>query len=299
MNRSAEWTRLLTAPATTTVDPGARHRVGRRLVAAVREVVDGLPPGEQVVVTLPIVRKAHLRPDLLRVPDEPFGWKPIFVRRSLGLAVVAACADGRMRTPAEAVGPVAAEAVAEWGRTGWRTHHWEPWFAGLTPGAQAMVLAEAASWATSLWCSFEWATLGPLAQVGGLDDQWTSPAPRPVRLKARSELQVPLMTAGQPSWEGEPGRPAVALVVLSSGIPGDGWEEELSYVALVAALRSPARPVPSRVMGLWPDAGRHHAVEIDEGALNRAADRVVSTVSALVDVGVPGGRESVTSVGRA
>jgi hypothetical protein len=296
MTRSTDWTQLLMAPATSSVDAGARHRVGRHLAAAIGELVHGLPPGDQVVVTLPIVRKAHLRPDLLAVPDEPFAWKPIFVRRSLGLAVVAACADGRMRSPAEAVGPVAAEAVAEWERTGWRTFHWEPWFAGLTPGGKAMVLADAASWATSLWCSFEWASLGPVAQVGGLDDQWICPAPRPVRLKARPEMQVPLITARQGNQGSDPGRPAVALVSLSGGIPGDGWEEELSFLALVAALRSSARPVPSRVMGLWPDAGRCHTVEIDEGALKRAADRVISTVSALVDVRVPGPREPVTSV---
>jgi hypothetical protein len=297
--RSTERTEVLVAPATTTVDSGVRHRLGDRLAEAVSALVHGLPAGEQVVVTLPIVRRAHARPDLLAVPDEPFGWKPIFVRRSLGLAVVAACANGRMRSPAEAVGPVAAEAVAEWKRTGWRTFHWEPWFAGLAPGARAMVLADAVGWATSLWCSFEWASLGPMARVGNLEDQWICPAPRPVRLKARSELRVPLVTARQPNPGREPGQPAVALVSLSSGIPGDGWAEELSYLALVAALRSPARPVPSRVMGLWPEAGQHHTVEIDEGALDRAADRVGSTVGALVGERVPGEREMVPSVGTA
>jgi hypothetical protein len=75
----------------------------------------------------------------------------------------------------------------------------------------------------------------------------------------------------------------VALVSVSGGCPSRGWPDELAFLALVAALRSPSRPVPVRVAGLWPDSGHHHIVDIDGDALMSAADRVVATVSTAVD----------------
>jgi hypothetical protein len=74
----------------------------------------------------------------------------------------------------------------------------------------------------------------------------------------------------------------VALVSVSVGCPEEGWVEELAYLALTAGLRSSSRPVPARVMGLWPDAGLHRTVDIDEQALEAAADRVARTVGIVV-----------------
>ncbi len=74
---------------------------------------------------------------------------------------------------------------------------------------------------------------------------------------------------------------------VSGGHPPGTWREELAYLALVAALRSPDRPVPARVLGLWPDAGADRAVEIDVAALAGAADRVVATVTAVVEARRP------------
>jgi hypothetical protein len=74
----------------------------------------------------------------------------------------------------------------------------------------------------------------------------------------------------------------VALVSVSSGSPSDRCEEELGYLALVAALRAPDQPVPSRVAGLWPDAGMRRTVDVDEAVLTASADRVVGTVSLVV-----------------
>jgi hypothetical protein len=178
---------------------------------------------------------------------------------------------------------VSGEAVAEWERTGWRTFHWEPWFAGLAAGGRASVLADAVSWATPLWSALEWRVISHLAEVGGVDDQWSCPAPRPVRLKGRSELRVVL--DGERTGPDEVGRchRPVALVSMSGGRPGAPWAEELAFLALVAGLRSPSRPVPARVLGLWPDAGVHATVDIDAGVLTAAADRVVATVEVVVD----------------
>ena len=278
-----ERTRALVAPPS-----GADlHSVGTaarlRLTAALPPLVERLPAGDQVVVTVPTLRQALVDPDRLARPEEPFRWKSAFVRRSLGLAVVEACASGRFRAPARAVGPIADEAVAEWERTGWRTFHWEPWLAGLTSGARAMVLADAVGWATGVWSLLDWRSLASDAQVGGAYDQWVSPAPRTIRLKARSEVRVPI-PGSDPDTAHEPtSGPRTALVSVSGGCPTPGWADELAYLALVAGLRSTSRPVPARVMGLWPDAGIHRCVEIDAVALDRVTDRVVATVAAVVE----------------
>jgi hypothetical protein len=282
MTAVGDRTAALTAPAATSVGRSARADLRRRLVDGLGASVAPLPAGDPVVVTLPLLRFARTRPDSLAAPEEPFAWRPAFVRRSLGLAVVDACAAGRFRSPLDAVGPVATLAVEQWQETGWRTFHWEPWLAGLADGARATVLAEATGWATALWSSLDWSGLDPRTRIGGADDQWVCPAPRAVRLKGRSDVRVPLASPGSGApgaGNEEPG----ALVSLSGGCPSPAWREELAYLALVAALRAPSRPVPARVVGVWPDTGADGVVEIDAGALAAAADLVVATVTAVVE----------------
>lgn len=104
-----------------------------------------------------------------------------------------------------------------------------------------------------------------------------------MRLKARAELRIPLVDAGSGRARPGPGRATSALVSVSSGCPGPGWDDELAYLALVAGLRSPTRPVPARVLGLWPDAGLHSSVEVDHHTLEMAADRVITGTAAVVE----------------
>ena len=283
MRDALHLTRSLVAPPGPLVDARSRHQIRDRLVGTLAPMMDRLPQGDQVVVTLPLLRLARTGPELLAQPEEPFSWRPAFVRRSLGLAVVSSCARGRFRAPADAVAPVADEAVAEWERTGWRTFHWEPWLAGLAPGARAVVLADSLTWATALWSSLDWGVFASPPQIGGVDDQWICPASRTLRLKARAELRVPLQPAPSRHRRGGGSAPAAALVSVSTGCPGDGWADELAYLALAAGLRSTTRPVPARVVGLWPDAGSHASVDIDRQALDGAVDRVVTTVAAVVE----------------
>jgi hypothetical protein len=274
-------TRALTADGPTPLGDGIRARLRDRLISGIASVSEGMPRGDHVVVSSNLLRLARTRPASLTLPEESFVWKPVFVLRSLGLAVVEGCLTGRFATPMEAVGPVSSEAVAEWERTGWRTFHWEPWFAGLGPGARASVLADAVTWATSLWSSFDWKSLPQLVELGGAYDQWSCPVPRSVRLKARSELRVSLPGDGGTAGAHGSQRPT-ALVSVSGGCPGPGRVEELAFVALVAGLRSPSRPLPARVMGLWPDAGQHAVVDLDADTLSVAVDRVVATVDSVV-----------------
>ena len=281
MTKPQEVTSKILAPPGALVDPGDRQCLRERLVDAVPALVEKLPVGDQIVVTLPLLRQADRNPETLAGPEEPFVWKPAFVRRSLGLAAVEACFQRRYSTPGEAVGPVADEAVAEWGRTGWRTFHWEPWMAALSPAARSAVLAEATTWSTALWSSIDWHPFGPSIRLGGPDDQWICAAARTVRLKGRSEVRIPLVPGSDAGSLDPVARTAV--VAVASGIPANGWETELGFLALVASLRSPTRPVPARVVGLWPDAGEHRSVDITNGVLAAAADRVIAGIAAVVE----------------
>jgi hypothetical protein len=277
-------------PASTPpLGDAARERVRAGLVGDVASVVGGMSPGGPVEVNLPALRRARSHPGTVGLPDPAFAWKPAFARRSLGLAAVRACAGGHFRGPAEAVAPLAAEAVDEWRRTGRRTFHWEPWFAGLGAGARSVVLAEAVTWATPLWASADWTALGERAVIGPADDRWSCPGPRTVWLKARCEARVdPLPTPVRGTGDG-PAAPAAgsALVVVSGGAPCGGWADDLGFLGLVAAVRPSDRSVPARVVGLWPEAGLRRTIEIDEARLVSAADRVVTTLALVVRDGSP------------
>ncbi len=266
----------LTGPPSGSVPATTIDRLRQRLTEGVVDAASGSADDRGIEVGLPELRRARYRPDLLALPDEPFAWKPAFVRRSLGIAALRASAAGRFRGPADAVGPVADQAVQDWRRSGWRTFHWEPWFAGLGAGGRASVLAEAATWATPVWGAFDWARLGPSTEFGRPDDRWSVPGSGVVHLRGRSEARVAV--AGP---DGRPG--ASSLLSVTGGLPGDGWHDELAFLALVAGLASPSRPVPTRVVGLWPESGDLRVVEIDAVALDGAVDRVVDTVAVIAD----------------
>lgn len=281
MTRPQELTAVVLAPPAKPIGPDVRRRVHRRLLDAVPALAANLADGDQIVVSLPLLRRVDRDPESLAAPEEPFSWKPAFVRRSLGLASVDACLHRRYSTPGEATGPVADEAVAEWGRSGWRTYHWEPWMAALSPAARSVVLAEAATWATAWWSSIDWRPFDGSIRVGGPDDQWVCPTARMIRLKGRCEVQIPLEPA---TGDGSGDRTSrTTLLSVASGIPTDGWKAELGFLALVASLRSPTRPVPARVVGIWPDSGEHRSVDTTPGTLTTAADRVIAGIAGIVE----------------
>jgi hypothetical protein len=277
-----EMTQALVREPAAFVDDAARRRLADQLSARIVDHAEHLGNGAPLEVSLSLLRQVRYRPDSLSTTPEPFSWKPAFSRRSLGLAVVRACVSGRFRSPAEAAAVVADEALDEWTRTGQRSFHWEPWLAGLAPGARAVVLAEAVTWATSLWSSLDWSVLPAATQIGGPDDVWACPLRRTVRLKGRCELRLPLTIGPVVPGPARPGGFPSALVSVSSGHPQIAWEEELGFLALVASLRLPSRPVPARIAGLWPEAGVFRVVDIDESILKAAAQRTAATVATLI-----------------
>jgi hypothetical protein len=274
-----ELTRLLLADPPPVVTDAVRARLRSELVDRIRSRLCSWTPPRPAVITLAALRQVRTRPERLVSTDEPFVWRPAMVRRSLGLATLEACTRARFRSPLEAVRPVLEEAVDRWERTGWRTYYWEPWVAGLEAGARAVVLAEAAAYASSLWGSLAWPLLAPNVRFGGADDQWAVPLSAPVRLRGRSEFQVLLGPQSRAGDRRPPCEP-VALVSVAGGAPEESWAPELAFLALVASLRSASRPVPARVAGVWPDAGAFRTVDIDEPLLRAAVDLVTDGLGA-------------------
>ena len=127
------------------------------------------------------------------------------------------------------------EAVAEWERTGWRTFHWEPWFAGLADGARASVLADAVTWATPLWSSFEWTAPSPRSPRSAV---WTTSGA--VRRRARSDSRA----AASFGWP-LPGDRAGAG--RRRPAPSNRWRWS-RWPAVVRAARGPR----SWLFWLWP-----------------------------------------------
>lgn len=281
LSSSGALSSALVAPPQWTITSNHCEQIREHLERGIVERVGHLATAWPIEITLPVLRRAITCPETLAASDEPFVWKPLFVRRSLGLAVVDACARGRFRSPAEAVGPIAEEAVGEWRRSGWRTFHWEPWLAGMARGSRAVVLADAVTWATALWVAFDWRAFDEVPQFGGAYDEWSRTARATVRLKVRSEMRVRLgLPAAGATVAGGP--EALALVSVSSGCRHEGWADQLAFLGLVAGLHASRRPMPARVMGIWPDTGQCSVVEVDETALIGAVDRVLDTVDAVI-----------------
>jgi len=231
---------------------------------------------QPVVVTLPLLRRLASRPGEGPFPEEPFAWKPGFIRRSLGVALLGACRRGLHDAPSVAVGPVLDEALAAWNATGQQVYHWEPWVASLGAGGRAAVMADAVGWATGVWTALPWDHLATEANLSfvATDDQWVCPTARSVRLKARADLLV-THNPGPTRGAGD------VLVLVGPGLPPGSWTTELGMVALLSMLSRPGRDIPARVVGLWPEAGAFRVADIDDDLLDRSVNRVIGTVELL------------------
>jgi hypothetical protein len=268
--------------ATAAAATGAVARRGRQSIgdierqAALDTLLADLPPRvatlagtRTVCVDRHLLRTAVTRPEVLAATDEPFHWKAVFVRRSLGLAILAHCLDGWSSTPTHAAEIVAGAAVDAWRRSGDRVFGWEPWMAGLGAGARAAVLAEAITWSTGALSALDWSRLSRPVHVAPPDDVWSCDAGRKVVVRGRCEAR------GATS-DGEP-----VLVLVSAGAPTRELDAELGLPALAAVLRAPRRPHPVRVVGVWPDAGMAASAEVDGALLTATTHRIVTAVDAL------------------
>jgi hypothetical protein len=273
VSRATDLTRTVTAVPRHVVARGTVEQLRARLAAGLAPAAPGVGRDGPFVVTLPLLCRAQARPAVSR-SGGAFAWSPFFVRRSLGAAIVDECLRDRRRSPAEVAVAVLEGALAGWRRTGERRFHWEPWVAGLPPAGRANVLADAVTWATALWSSFDWAAFPERPLVGGPPEQWTTPEAPGVRLTSRTDLKV--QSSGAPAGSAVPG--ALAVVTVLNGAPPPSGSAALAYPALVSALCAPWRGAPARSVGLWPDAGHVESVDVDAAVLEAAADLVIETV---------------------
>jgi len=216
------------------------------------------------------MRLARRHPEACLLGDEPFTPSPRACRRAVGSAAVRACVRGRAGAPAAAVAEVLAAGAAEADVPGAGAPWWASWYTGLSAAARAVVHAEALSWATAVFGAVDWTSLPRVPVIGGTDDWWSCPGPRPVVLRGRVDVGVP------------DGR-RLAFLVVGSGHCPDDWRAELGFPGLVGALARSAEAAPSRVVGVWPDSGQWRVLDLDIATLRAAAVAVVSAAATWVD----------------
>jgi hypothetical protein len=246
------------------------HLVRERVLAGVAPLAAELPAGERLVLDAFRFRTALRHPERCLHGEPPFVPSPTTCRRAVGLAAVDRCLRRPGLWPAEAVAQVlrsgADDAVRAEREALPRAPWWARWYAGLGPGAQAAVAADAVTWATQLWGGIDWASLPRPVVVGGRDDWWEPPRAR-LSVRGRVEVRV----------RGDSG---MGLVVVGSGAPDAASRSELAFAALACAL---AGGVPARVLGLWPAAGAIRVVPVSARVLQAAADELVTAAATWVD----------------
>ena len=105
------------------------------------------------------------------------------------------------------------------------------WLAALPAAGLTAVQADAATWATRLWCALDWEAFEE-PPVIGRDRWWDSPHSSLLAIRSRAEVRS-VVTDG----EGSPF--SVHLVVLG-GPRRPTIRSELSVLAMVEAMQAPA-----------------------------------------------------------
>ncbi|MGO9456664.1 MAG: hypothetical protein ACLP62_06410 [Acidimicrobiales bacterium] len=246
------------APPTARDLEALRHRLQAALV-------DASPTGCPNLRVDAYLLRSLARED--RLPDhlERFAWTPVNARRSIGLAAVRRCLEGRARYPAEAVTATVASMIGE-ARAG-VVGRGSParWLSEIAEGARAAVEAEAVSWATRLLVAVEWHRLARPPIVGAPDRWWDCPGAR-IALRGRCDARVETPGGRQ------------TLLTMMSGHPGQASRVELALGALVDVVGRPSAPPPARVVGWWPECGRALVLAMDLGLLEETARTVVTAV---------------------
>jgi len=280
--RAASLTDALLEPSSSAIAAQELADIRARMVASLEEVLGAFPTSQRLQVTAYDVVSALEQRGEARdftqdadgdvTGDSGFVPSPFLCRRSIGIAAVRRCARGRASSPSSAVREVIESAlddlkISSPSVSAPRAPWWAQWYEGLTPGARAVVEAEAVTWATQLWTALEWNRFSRPAVIGEGDDWWRPPGRSQVAFKGRVELKA---------WAG----PRQAFLVIGSRSPSTNWRTALAFPALVAAFARGERCAPGRVVGLWPQSGIVRVHPIDTAALCEAADAAVAAVHA-------------------
>jgi len=197
-----------------------------------------------------------------------FTWSPRRARRLLGAAAASAVLEGRSPHPLAAVHSEVDDVIARATQEHTRPGSLGTWLGEAPRGVQAAAIAEASAWATELLISLSPHLLHAAPLVGRADPVWAVPGAPWISLRARRDLEVNL----------ESNPKTRALLCVRNGRPNSQAPEDLSLVGLIDALTHPGVPLPTRVVGLWPAAGRAFSLEIDPDVMRSAARRVVEAI---------------------
>jgi hypothetical protein len=267
--RASALTDALVAPGAPPITPEKAVRWRDRLAAELAQVAGPVTAGTSCLR----IRAYQLGRSLsgTAVADHRIGfrWSARTARRTIGVAAVRACVDGRAPTVADAVAMAMTDpaGVGGVGRDGPGTC--ADWMATLSRPARTAVAGEATTWATRLWTALEWRRLASPLSVGGPDQWWGPTGPGRLAVQGRADVRV-----------GVPDRPGAYFTMLD-GYPRPSARVELTLAALVAVLSRPGDAGPAKVVGWWPDCGRAWIVTVDALALAAAADAVVDAVRTL------------------
>ena len=192
-----------------------------------------------------------------------FAWTPVTARRTVGTAALRRGA----RTPGlpvtiavrDALEDLLARAATGAARAGSLAH----WLANVDGPVRDLVVAEAVGWAVDALHTAD--ALGCAWRVARSDAFYDVASAR-TTLRGRRDLEVT-----------ETG----AVVRLRAGAPGASAGPGLRADLLVAALAHPEGLAPSRIIGVWPEAGVVLSVAASLADLRAGARDLVRTAVAM------------------
>ncbi len=207
----------------------------------------------------------------------PFEWSPDAARRPIGLEVVRAWVAGTSSLSAATADVIERIASRR------RSHAREAkdadatlsfWLRSLPAGARGVVQAEALRWATHLITALDWPAITQRPVTIGYSEVVTEPRSNVV-IAGRADLRVQL---DRGTTEGRGDLSAAAFFVMGGGHPTSSSPLELGLVAVASALAR-RDPVPTRVVGWWPECGRALVVGIDDELVSSTIGAVASALS--------------------
>lgn len=222
----------------------------------------------QLASSYPTTDQPRLRLDSWRIlaaqdgplVERPFQWSPLHARRVLGMAAAKRVISGGSASPLGGVRAEISSVLRRAEQRGASPSSLATWLAEAPRGVRGAVLGQAANYATDLVTMLDWARLGERAKVGGPDPVWAVPGAPWASLRGRRDVEVAL----------DPVRGTRALICMRSKAPNHDSADDLRIVALVDALTHVNGPMATRVVGVWPEAGRSISLEVDGTDLDRA-----------------------------
>jgi len=262
-----------------------KHLAVARLFAAPADTPEQLDPSLRRVLATKLATKAParslgaLRLDSYTVLDSrettqtktPFLWSPHTARRLLGGAGVRHVLAGSSPNPLKGVRREIDDVICRAQSARTRPGSLGLWLTEMTAGVRSAVIAEATNYATELLTSVAWGDLSQRVHLAAADPVWAVPGAPWITLRGRRDAVLDL----------DPERNTRALLAMRPGRPRSTALDDLGLVAIAEALTRPDAPLPTRVVGVWPQSGKAVSLEIDAEVMKMAARHVVGAVELL------------------